>query len=109
MLFSEKIVQLRGMINIRDVFESIYEALDIVSKINHSIDFQYVPNFKQRNVLIVGNIGSGKSTSLNKIVHGIQDKKEVEVENRFVAKRSTKSVTLKTEQQLIDDINLIDS
>jgi stage III sporulation protein SpoIIIAA len=49
-----------------------------------------------KNILVIGNIGNGKSTIQNKIAHMIKYGKEniQDLEKVFAAKKSIKSVTM---------------
>ena len=76
--------------------------------IRRPIKFEYVPQSTLQNVVVFGNIGSGKSTTLNKLAHMIENKSG-EIQNLFLSKNSAKSVTLKTEARTFQCFNLIDT
>ena len=83
-----------------------------ISKLKESFVYEKLENqdFK-RNILVVGNIGNGKSTLLNKLVHfvlnGHDQEKNLEV--HFEGKNSTKSVTTKVDARCFKEYRFIDS
>ena len=60
------------------------------------------------NIVVIGNVGSGKSTTLNKLAHIIENKSG-NIENVFFSKKSTETVTVKTESRTFGNFNLIDT
>ena len=90
------------------LLQYVFEGLKIVDLIKNPLTFEEVHNTNLRNVIVIGNIGSGKSTTLNKLAY-VLDHKTGEIENVFLSKVSAHSVTLKTEERKFGNLNLIDT
>jgi len=89
------------------LLDLLYPTFNAIYRLTNPLEYRAVekPNFK--NVLVLGNMGAGKSTILNKLSHCIQNCNDLEkqfslpvLDQHFLSKQSIKSVTDCTTQKI---------
>ena len=71
MFFLEKIKALGSVQAPKDIFNSVYPCIKFVESLKNKIHYQAIQS-DMKNVIVLGNIGQGKSTLLNKLAYLLQ-------------------------------------
>ena len=53
--------------------EAFFQSLNVLKHLCYGIDFKDAQEFKKKNVMILGNIGAGKSSIANKLLMFLQN------------------------------------
>ena len=95
-----------------EIFRNFFKTLNLVRNLSNDIEYKPIQGSNERKVLVIGNIGNGKSTLLNKfsqVLYGMQNGTGPSDQSPFEARKATKSVTTDVKYEQIGNFQLIDS